>query len=101
MGEPSRAGPAAVVVVVVAAAAAAAAAAAVRVTVPVRSRRLLADGTRSDVTIRVGDAALRAHRAVLLARAPRLFGGLGGGRPPRETLRLHGPGPAELRRFLR
>lgn len=96
MGEPSRAGPAAVVVVV-----AAAAAAAVRVTVPVRSRRLLADGTRSDVTIRVGDAALRAHRAVLLARAPRLFGGLGGGRPPRETLRLHGPAPAELRRFLR
>ncbi|XP_015725861.1 BTB/POZ domain-containing protein 8 isoform X1 [Coturnix japonica] len=63
--------------------------------------RLLAEGTRSDVTIHVGDAALRAHRALLLARAPRLFGALGGGRPPRQTLRLHGPGPAEMRRFLR
>ncbi|XP_052522484.1 BTB/POZ domain-containing protein 8 [Tympanuchus pallidicinctus] len=63
--------------------------------------RLLAEGTHTDVTIRVGDASLRAHRAVLLARAPRLFSGLGGGRPPREALRLHGPGPAELRRFLR
>ncbi|KAM6078766.1 BTB/POZ domain-containing protein 8 isoform 2-T2 [Theristicus caerulescens] len=63
--------------------------------------RLLAEGTRSDVTIRVGDAVLRAHRAVLLARAPRLFAGLGGGRPPREVLRLDGVGPAEFRRFLR
>ncbi|GAB0192977.1 BTB/POZ domain-containing protein 8 [Grus japonensis] len=63
--------------------------------------RLLAEGTLSDVTIRVGDAALRAHRAVLLARAPRLFAGLGGGRPPREVLRLDGVGPAEFRRFLR
>ncbi|XP_059678035.1 BTB/POZ domain-containing protein 8 [Gavia stellata] len=63
--------------------------------------RLLAEGTRSDVTIRVGDAALRAHRAVLLARAPRLFAGLGGGRPPREVLQLDGVGPAEFRRFLR
>ncbi|XP_075364498.1 BTB/POZ domain-containing protein 8 isoform X2 [Mycteria americana] len=63
--------------------------------------RLLAEGTRSDVTICVGDAALRAHRAVLLARAPRLFAGLGGGRPPREVLRLDGVGPAEFRRFLR
>ncbi|XP_075616022.1 BTB/POZ domain-containing protein 8 isoform X1 [Balearica regulorum gibbericeps] len=63
--------------------------------------RLLAEGTLSDVTIRVGDAALRAHRAVLLARAPRLFAGLGGGRPPRDVLRLDGVGPAELRRFLR
>ncbi|KAM6327539.1 BTB/POZ domain-containing protein 8 [Podargus strigoides] len=63
--------------------------------------RLLAEGTRSDVTIRVGDAALRAHRAVLLARAPRLFAGLCGGRPPREVLRLDGVGPAEFQRFLR
>lgn len=66
-----------------------------------RSRRLLTEGTRSDVTIRVGEAALRAHRAVLLARAPRLFAGLGRGRPPREVLRLDGVGPAEFRRFLR
>ncbi|CAN0283099.1 unnamed protein product [Bubo scandiacus] len=63
--------------------------------------RLLAEGTRCDVTIRVGDAAVRAHRAVLLARAPRLFAGLGRGRPPREVLRLDGVGPAEFRRFLR
>ncbi|XP_029888728.1 BTB/POZ domain-containing protein 8 isoform X2 [Aquila chrysaetos chrysaetos] len=63
--------------------------------------RLLTEGTRSDVTIRVGEAALRAHRAVLLARAPRLFAGLGRGRPPREVLRLDGVGPAEFRRFLR
>ncbi|XP_064928680.1 BTB/POZ domain-containing protein 8 isoform X2 [Columba livia] len=63
--------------------------------------RLLAEGTRSDVTIRVGDAELRAHRAVLLARAPRLFAELGRGRPAREVLRLDGVGPAELRRFLR
>ncbi|XP_074762658.1 BTB/POZ domain-containing protein 8 isoform X2 [Athene noctua] len=63
--------------------------------------RLLAEGTRCDVTIRVGDAAVRAHRAVLLARAPRLFAGLGGGRPPREVLRLDGVGPAEFQRFLR
>ncbi|XP_027507304.1 AP2-interacting clathrin-endocytosis protein-like isoform X1 [Corapipo altera] len=63
--------------------------------------RLLAEGTRSDVTIRVGDAALRAHRAVLLARAPRLFAALGGGRPPPEVLRLDGVGTAEIRRFLR
>ncbi|XP_050756630.1 BTB/POZ domain-containing protein 8 [Gymnogyps californianus] len=63
--------------------------------------RLLAEGTRSDVTIRVGDAALRAHRAVLLARAPRLFAGLGAGQPPRGVLRLDGVGPAEFRRFLR
>lgn len=69
--------------------------------VTVRSRRLLAEGTRSDVTIRVGDAELRAHRAVLLARAPRLFAELGRGRPAREVLRLDGVGPAELRRFLR
>ncbi|XP_056211855.1 BTB/POZ domain-containing protein 8 [Falco biarmicus] len=62
--------------------------------------RLLAEGTRSDVTIRVGDAALRAHRAVLLARAPRLFAGLCGG-PPRQVLLLDGVGPAEFRRFLR
>uniref|UniRef100_A0A8D0F5W3 BTB/POZ domain-containing protein 8 n=1 Tax=Strix occidentalis caurina TaxID=311401 RepID=A0A8D0F5W3_STROC len=48
--------------------------------------RLLAEGTRCDVTIRVGDAAVRAHRAVLLARAPRLFAELGGGRPPRVNL---------------
>ncbi|XP_047923064.1 BTB/POZ domain-containing protein 8 isoform X4 [Anser cygnoides] len=60
--------------------------------------RLLAEGTRSDVTLRAGGAALRAHRAVLLARAPRLFAPLGS---PREALRLRGVGPAELRRFLR
>ncbi|XP_074954214.1 BTB/POZ domain-containing protein 8 [Phalacrocorax aristotelis] len=63
--------------------------------------RLLAEGTSSDVTIRAGEAAMRAHRAVLLARAPRLFAGLAGGPPPRQVLRLDGVGPAELRRFLR
>ncbi|XP_074455620.1 BTB/POZ domain-containing protein 8 [Larus michahellis] len=63
--------------------------------------RLLTEGTRSDVTIRLGEAALRAHRAVLLARAPRLFAGLGRGRPPRGVLWLDGVGPAEFRRFLR
>ncbi|XP_068546994.1 BTB/POZ domain-containing protein 8 isoform X2 [Anas acuta] len=60
--------------------------------------RLLAEGTRCDVTLRAGGAELRAHRAVLLARAPRLFAPLGS---PREALRLRGVGPAELRRFLR
>ncbi|XP_035188679.1 BTB/POZ domain-containing protein 8 isoform X4 [Oxyura jamaicensis] len=60
--------------------------------------RLLAEGTRSDVTLRAGGAALRGHRAVLLARAPRLFAPLSS---PREALRLRGVGPAELRRFLR
>lgn len=72
----------------------------VPVPVPVRvcSRRLLAEGTRCDVTLRAGGAELRAHRAVLLARAPRLFAPLGS---PREALRLRGVGPAELRRFLR
>ncbi|XP_061859621.1 BTB/POZ domain-containing protein 8 isoform X3 [Colius striatus] len=63
--------------------------------------RLLAEGTWSDVTIRVADAELRAHRAVLLARAPRLFAALGRGQPPREVLRLDGVGPAECRSFLR
>lgn len=72
----------------------------VPVPVPARvcSRRLLAEGTRCDVTLRAGGAELRAHRAVLLARAPRLFAPLGS---PREALRLRGVGPAELRRFLR
>lgn len=68
------------------------------VTVRVCSCRLLAEGTRCDVTLRAGGAELRAHRAVLLARAPRLFAPLGS---PREALRLRGVGPAELRRFLR
>ncbi|KAM9379487.1 BTB/POZ domain-containing protein 8 [Phaethornis superciliosus] len=63
--------------------------------------RLLAEGTLSDVSIRVGAAVLRAHRAVLLARAPRLFAGLGGGQPPPEVLWLDGVEVAEFRRFLR
>ncbi|XP_054240443.1 BTB/POZ domain-containing protein 8 [Indicator indicator] len=63
--------------------------------------RLLVEGTCCDVTICVGDSELRAHRAVLLARAPRLFGALGGGQSPSDVLRLDGAGPAETRRFLR
>lgn len=61
------------------------------VTVP--SRRLLAEGTHSDVTFQVGDEEVRVHRAVLLARAPLLCERLAGGQLQLE--------PAELREFLR
>lgn len=64
------------------------------VTVP--SRRLLADGTHSDVTFRAGGEELRLHRAVLLARAPLVCQALAGGRP-----QLDGTEAAELREFLR
>ncbi|XP_057285159.1 BTB/POZ domain-containing protein 8 isoform X1 [Pezoporus wallicus] len=63
--------------------------------------RLLAEGACSDVTICTGPVALQAHRAVLLARAPRLFAALDDGRPRREMLRMDGVEPAECRRFLR
>lgn len=69
--------------------------------VTVRSRRLLAEGTCSDVIVCAGDAELRAHRAVLLARTPRLSAALSGGQSPRPVLRLDGVGLAETRRFLR
>lgn len=69
------------------------------VTVP--SCRLLTEGTHSDFTFRVGDAALRVHRAVLLARAPLICEGLAGGQLPPGELRLDGMGPAEFRGFLR
>ncbi|XP_041886145.1 BTB/POZ domain-containing protein 8 isoform X1 [Corvus kubaryi] len=63
--------------------------------------RLLTEGTHSDFTFRVGDAALRVHRAVLLARAPLIGEGLAGGQLPPGELRLDGMGPAEFRGFLR
>ncbi|XP_064004066.1 BTB/POZ domain-containing protein 8 isoform X2 [Pogoniulus pusillus] len=63
--------------------------------------RLLAEGTCSDVIVCAGDWELRAHRAVLLARAPRLLAALGGGQSPGTVLRLDGVGLAETRRFLR
>uniref|UniRef100_A0A8U7MSM3 Uncharacterized protein n=1 Tax=Corvus moneduloides TaxID=1196302 RepID=A0A8U7MSM3_CORMO len=50
--------------------------------------RLLTEGTHSDFTFRVGDAALRVHRAVLLARAPLICEGLAGGQLPPGELRL-------------
>ncbi|XP_056353908.1 BTB/POZ domain-containing protein 8 isoform X1 [Oenanthe melanoleuca] len=58
--------------------------------------RLLLEGTRSDVIVRAGDQEVRAHRAVLLARAPLLCERLAGGQ-----LQLDGMEPAELREFLR
>ncbi|XP_062353572.1 BTB/POZ domain-containing protein 8 [Cinclus cinclus] len=58
--------------------------------------RLLAEGTRSDVTFRAGDEEVRVHRAVLLARAPLVCERLAGGQ-----LQLDGVEPAELREFLR
>lgn len=60
------------------------------------SRRLLAEGTHSDVTFQFGDEEVRLHRAVLLARAPLVCEALAGGQ-----LQLDGMEPAELREFLR
>ncbi|XP_041277782.1 BTB/POZ domain-containing protein 8 [Onychostruthus taczanowskii] len=58
--------------------------------------RLLAEGTHSDVTFRVGDEEVPVHRAVLLARAPLLCERLAG-----AQLQLDGLEPAALRDYLR
>uniref|UniRef100_A0A8C3XX48 BTB domain-containing protein n=1 Tax=Catharus ustulatus TaxID=91951 RepID=A0A8C3XX48_CATUS len=60
------------------------------------AEQLLAEGTRSDVSLRAGGEEVRAHRAVLLARAPLLCERLAGGQ-----LQLDGVEPAQLREFLR